>query len=682
MNYRTLTRWIVAALATCGHYAGAAQSDSPKVSNADLVAHGAYVARLGDCVACHTASDGKPMAGGLPLNTPFGAVYSTNITPDDATGIGRYTFAQFERVMRKGIAADGHNLYPAMPYPSYVKMTDQDMRALFAYLKHGVAPVSRANKAPDIPWPFNMRWTLAVWNGLFLDDKPYIPDLKHDAIWNRGAYLVQGLGHCGACHTPRGIGFQEKALSDAGSDGSAYLSGATVDSWRAVNLRRSWTAADLVALLKTGQNRYTYAAGGMSDVVRHSTQYTSDLDLSAIAIYLTSLPANSPGEEAKRASGAQHTTKEPTGLLTTRGGLAYLQFCAACHQVDGRGFSAVFPPLSENPAVLSADPVSSIHVVLTGWQTPKTAAHPKVYTMPAFNLLSDRELADILTFVRTSWGNRQAPVSASDVGKLRRELGVKTPTPSAFETPRFAAMLDQPNAAQLVRGMQLHLETKALLPGNVGNSLNCASCHLEGGTVAHASPFVGVSPQFPSYSSRAGKVISLAERINSCFQRSMNGKPIPVDSADMKAMIAYFDWMKDGARPNEKVPGRGVGKIDTHLTPDVAHGKAVYAAQCASCHGANGEGAIGSERQYIYPPLWGEQSFNVGAGMARLYTAAAFVKHNMPIGSHSGFPLAQGGLSDQDALDVAAYFTQQPRPDFPGKIRDWPVGGKPADARY
>jgi thiosulfate dehydrogenase len=673
--------WLIAALAIPAHWAVAAAAVPVPNANADLVTRGAYVARVGDCVACHTAPGGKAMAGGLALNTPFGAVYSTNITPDEATGIGRYTFADFERVMRKGVAADGHNLYPAMPYPSYAKTSDEDMHALYAYLKQGVQPVVQANKAPGIKWPFNIRWGLAAWNWLFLDDTPFTPNPAHDATWNRGAYLTQSLGHCGACHTPRGLGFQEKALSDTGSNGDLYLSGATVEAWHALNLRDLWSEADLVTLLKTGQNRYTSAAGGMTDVIHHSTQYMTDDDLKAMAVYTKSLPRGTANPAAPQPATTAAAI-EPASLFTSKGGLGYAQFCASCHQTDGRGFTSAFPPLNENPAVLSTDPDSLIHIVLTGWQSAQTAAYPRVYTMPSFDELSNQELADILTFVRSSWGGRTDAITASQVGKLRRELVTDPARTPPFNTPRFAAMLDQPNAAQLVRGMQLNLQTKVLLPHNVGDSLNCASCHLNGGTVAFASPYVGLSAQFPSYASRAGKVISLADRINGCFLRSMNGKALPVDSADMKAMVAYFDWMKGDYRMNDKIPGRGTGKIDNTLKPNLAHGKNVYSAQCASCHGANGEGTKHADGSYVYPPLWGDQSFNIGAGMARLYTAAAFVKNNMPIGSHDRFPLSQGGLSDQDAVDVAGYFTTQQRADFAPKIHDWPNGGKPKDSRY
>jgi thiosulfate dehydrogenase len=238
----------------------------------ELIARGKYVAELGDCVACHTEPDGAPMAGGLMLATPFGALWSTNITPDAETGIGRWSYAEFDRAVRKGVAADGHRLYPAMPYPSYAKINDDDMRALWAYMSQGVAPVEKPNKPPSMSFPFNMRVGLAYWNFVFLDSSPFAPSPHKDAVWNRGAYLVQSLGHCGACHTPRGIGFEEKAMSDAGSDGKLYLSGAQVDNWNAVDLRDLWTVPDIVELLKAGQNRFATVSGSMTDVIVHSTQ--------------------------------------------------------------------------------------------------------------------------------------------------------------------------------------------------------------------------------------------------------------------------------------------------------------------------------------------------------------------------------------------------------------------------
>ena len=583
--------------------------------------------------------------------------------------------------MRKGVAADGHNLYSAMPYPSYARMTEEDMRSLYAYMSKGVAPVDQANRPAELSWPFSMRWGLSLWNWAFLDTATFKPDPAKDTNWNRGAYLVQGLGHCGACHTPRGIGFQEKAMAHEGADGKYFLAGETVEGCRASSLRNLWTVPDTVQMLKTGQNRFGSVSGSMVEVIHHSTQYFSDADLTAIATYLKSLP---PGEAevpapAKAVPAAVAGT--PPKLYTTAGGLGYLQFCADCHRPDGAGVPAIFPALAQNASVASASTETLLHVTLTGWKTAQTAAHPRVYTMPAFSRLSDQEIAEILTFVRESWGNRATPVTAAAVRQARAELDPKLDA-STFETPRLARMLAQPNADQLVRGMRLHLETRDLLPQNVGNQLNCSSCHLNAGTVADGSPFVGVSAFFPSYAPRAGRTITLEDRINGCFLRSMNGKPLAVTSADMSAMVAYFDWMKGETKPEDKVAGRGVGKIDSKIKPDAENGKKIYAAQCAACHGAEGEGLKAADGTMIYPPLWGEQSFNIGAGMARTYTAAAFVKRNMPIGMHAKFPLGQGGLTDQEAVDVAEYFSHQPRPDFAAKVKDWPKDPKPGDARY
>jgi len=301
--------------------------------------------------------------------------------------------------------------------------------------------------------------------------------------------------------------------------------------------------------------------------------------------------------------------------------------------------------------------------------------------MPGFARLGDEEIADILTFVRASWGNTGTAVTADEVNKARATLDPKVEQ-TTFETPRIADILKEPNAEQLVWGMRLNSETHVLLPNNVGNVLNCTSCHLNGGTVADGSPYVGVSAFFPSVNPRAGRMFTLEDRINGCFQRSMNGKPLDDASADMQAMVAYFNWMKGATKPEDKVEGRGTGKIDMSIVPNPENGKQVYATQCAVCHGNDGEGLTTADGQYIYPPLWGDKSFNIGAGMARTYKAAAFVKRNMPIGFHEKFPLGQGGLSDQDAVDVAEYFSHMPRPDFAGKVNDWPNGKKPKDARY
>lgn len=669
-----------------------------------FVERGRYIARLGDCVACHTGNKAQPMAGGLALETPFGKLYSTNITPDTASGIGGYSFEQFDKAMRKGVAADGRNLYPAMPYPSYAKMTADDMQALYAYLMEGVAPIAATNKASEMGFPFNQRWGLSLWNWMFLESETFTPQVKQTAEWNRGAYLVQGLGHCGACHTPRGVAFQEKTMMGEGKNGQHFLAGETVEGWRALSLRDLWTPEETAELLKTGRNSHGTVSGNMVDVVQHSTQYMTDGDLLAIGTYLKSLPAGkndlpmhvSQGPAPKiaipaRATGSTETlTVEnaahydvPADLYSTRGGLGYLQFCADCHRSDGGGVKDVFPSLQGNRSLLADNPSTLVHIMLTGWTTPVTQSHSRALTMPAFAQLSDQEIADILNFARRNWGSKTATeIKAKDIASQRKPLNAQPDHSRPFETPRLANMLNEKNAEQLIYGARLNIETRDLLPKNVGNALNCASCHLNAGTVADGSPYIGISAFFPGYAPRAGRTITLEDRINGCFLRSMNGKPLPLDSDELKAMVALLDWMRNETKPEDKVEGRGVGKVSTDIIPNAENGKKIYSAQCALCHGSDGEGIKNAKGQWVYPPLWGDESFNIGAGMARTYTAAAFVKRNMPIAMHNKFPLGQGGMTDQEAVDVAEYFSHQPRPDFAGKVKDWPNGKKPADARY
>ncbi len=640
---------------------------------------GEYLAHLGDCVACHTARGGKIMAGGLALKTPFGIVYSTNITPDAKHGIGGYSFAQFDRAMRKGIAADGHNLYPAMPYPSFAKTSSGDMHALYAYMMHGVEPVNQPNRENNMMWPFSMRFGLKLWNMVFLDDAPFKADPLKSAQWNRGAYIVQGLGHCGSCHTPRGIGFQEKTMSQDGKDGQYFLTGSTVEAWHAVNLHNQWTATETAKFLKAGYNSHATAYGTMTEVVHFSTQNFSDGDLAAVGEFMSSLPPDAESAAIKPKTAKLAQTDD---LYKTRGGLGYVQFCSTCHQLDGRGMDKLFPPLANNSSVQSKDPTSVIHVVLSGWMSPETKLAKRAFGMPNYSSLTDKELAEIISFVRTKWGNQGSLVTADEIKKVRNTIELKPVEPGKFTAPRFASMLDSPNADQLIYGMRLMAQTKALLPGQVGDVLNCNSCHLVGGTVARASPYVGISALFPSYAPRAGKVIDFKQRVNGCMLRSMNGKPLAKDSREMLAMIAYMDNMKSDVKPGQPIPGRGLGKISHTIVPNVENGKQVYKDQCAVCHGDNGEGIKRADGSFVFPPLWGDQSFNIGAGIAKTYTAAAFVKSNMPISNGLTFPLGQGGLTDQQSVDVAQYFTHMPRPDFPDKVKDWPNGGKPDDARY
>ncbi|CAN7628409.1 cytochrome c [Caballeronia sp. LjRoot34] len=399
--------------------AHAAANDDP------LVARGAYLAKVGDCVACHSAPKGKPFAGGLPMTTPMGKIYTTNITPDPDTGIGKWSEEDFEKALRQGVAKDGHNLYPAMPYTSYVKVRDDDVKALYAYFMKGVAPVNQANRPSDIPFPLNMRWPLKFWNMVFLDKGVYRDKDGKDVAWNRGAYLIQGLGHCSACHTPRGIAFQEEALDESGN---AWLTGGVLDGWFASNLTGEqnvglgrWSDADLTTFLKTGANAHASAFGSMTDVINHSTQGMNDQDLAAMSAYLKSLPAaggtNAPAyayDPKATASLLQHPANDA-------GAKVYTAYCMHCHGVDGRAFAPLLAPLAGNPNVMEKDASSLINVTLNGTHDLVIQGIPAAYPMPKYApVLNDQQIADVLTFIRAGWNNGAPAVGAADVAKLRK----------------------------------------------------------------------------------------------------------------------------------------------------------------------------------------------------------------------------------------------------------------------
>lgn len=405
---------------------GLAQTAHADSDVAAQIKHGEYLARAGDCAACHTAPGGKPFAGGLKMMTPVGAIYASNITPDKLTGIGSYSEQDFSRALRQGIAQDGHHLYPAMPYPSFNKITDSDTRDLYLYFTQRVAPVAQTNRPSDIPFPLNMRWPLAVWNQAFLQQKPYYSDPKQTADWNRGAYLVQGLGHCGSCHTPRGVGFQEKALDNGNR---AYLSGGTLDGWHAPNLRGDattglgqWTEGDITQFLQQGHTARSTAFGSMAEVVQDSTQYLTDVDRQAIAVYLKSLPAD--GQFRVQVNNSATAQALEKGDVAASGAQLYMDNCADCHLTSGQGEKNKYPQLAQNPVVVSADPSSMINIVLRGAHSPVTATSGKGAKMPAFaDQLEDQEVADVVNFIRNGWGNQAEKVSAAQVKAMRELMG-------------------------------------------------------------------------------------------------------------------------------------------------------------------------------------------------------------------------------------------------------------------
>ena len=385
---------------------------------------GAYLAKVGNCSTCHTQAYGKPFAGGYKMKTPVGAIFSTNITPDKSTGIGNYTLEDFTNAMRKGFAKDGHDLYPAMPYPSYTKINNEDIEALYAYFMNEVEPVTQANKKSEIPWPLNMRWPLKIWKFFFLEDARYQEKPQQTASWNRGAYLTQGLGHCGACHTPRGIAFQEKALDEKSKD---YLNGGELDGWSATNLAndfntglKRWSLSDIIVYLKSGANAYSASFGTMTEVINNSTQYYRNEDLSAMAEYLKTLPETGDKGQTKYIYDYAETKTAFKNLTENKGAKIYDQYCASCHGRDGKGVAPYLSPLAGNPAVLDPNASSLINVTLNGSHHRRTQGVTAPYYMPKFrDSLNDKEVAAVVNFMRDSWNHKLGTIKESEVSKIR-----------------------------------------------------------------------------------------------------------------------------------------------------------------------------------------------------------------------------------------------------------------------
>jgi mono/diheme cytochrome c family protein len=389
-----------------------AQQPSPDPA---VLAKGEYLARAGDCIACHTAREGKTFAGGLPMKTPFGTLYTSNITPDPQTGIGTWTSDQFYKMMHNGRFPDGGLVYPAMPFASYTKVTREDSDAIYAYLR-SIPPVKQTNRPHDLRFPFDNRSLILGWRTLFFNEGEYKPDPTKSADWNRGAYLVEGLGHCGMCHT---------AINALGgsSDSQAFEGGLIpMQNWYAPSLTSNkeaglgdWTIQEITDYLRTGVSSRGAVYGPMAEVVYNSLQYLNDDDIRAMAVYLKGLAqGTSPERPAPSLPSAE------SSLLLSLGKPIYDRECASCHGAVGLGMPPHYPPLAGNQSIQMVSAVNAIRMVLNGGYPPGTAGNAMPYGMPPFaHRLSDDEIAAVVTYIRTSWGNRGEPVSARQANELR-----------------------------------------------------------------------------------------------------------------------------------------------------------------------------------------------------------------------------------------------------------------------
>jgi mono/diheme cytochrome c family protein len=376
---------------------------------------GHYLAIVGDCAACHTLpGSGHEFSGGRVVETPFGNLIAPNITPDPTTGIGAWTDDEFVNALTKGTGRDGTRLYPAMPYTYYTKLSRDDVLAIRAYL-NSVPAVHNPVKADQLPFPLDIRSSMAVWDKLFFKPGVFQPVGDKSAEWNRGAYLAEGPGHCGMCHTPKNFLGADKT--------SEKLQGYALQGWFAPNItndsRRglgSWSNDEIVAYLKTGHNQTSAATGLMSETLNLSTSHMSDPDLKAIAVYLK----DEPGQTQSASSGPNQTTMKT-------GEQIYIDECSGCHTANGKGIPGIFPSLNGSPVVQQTDPASLLHVVLRGARSVGTDAAPTAAAMPAFSwILGDDQVAAVVTYIRNAWGNAAPAVSATDVGKTRQALAERS----------------------------------------------------------------------------------------------------------------------------------------------------------------------------------------------------------------------------------------------------------------
>ena len=399
-------RLILATVLLCTAFTAAGAETE---ASEEDVAHGKALVIAGDCASCHTADPAKPFAGGKRINTPFGGIYSPNLTPDRDTGLGAWSEGDFHRALRSGVAPDGSRYYPAFPYPYFTKLTRQDIEAIRAYLAT-LAPVHSIERPPELRWPLNYRVVMRVWNALFFRPGIFEPNQQKSTEWNRGGYLVTGAAHCGACHTPKNLfGADRRGRSFGGNE---------VDGWYAPRLDnaarsglKSWSEDDLVEYLSSGRNGKSHADGPMAEVVVNSTSQMSDADVRAIAVYLKDLPAGA----------SEPVVTPPPDADMAAGKAVYDHNCVSCHEADGSSAPRIYPPLPGNALLQSGDPLSTLRIILDGAQTVTTRRAPNPGSMPAYaKQLYDSEVADVANYIRNSWGNA-APLVTPTQGKRARK---------------------------------------------------------------------------------------------------------------------------------------------------------------------------------------------------------------------------------------------------------------------
>jgi len=406
----SLPRACLAAAAAAFGLAALGTSASAQTAQTSQIERGRYLVRAGDCESCHTVKQRQAFAGGMPIPTPFGVIYSPNITPDPDTGIGKWSKDDFWNAMHRGIDDEGKHLYPAFPYPWFTKLSRADVDAIKDYLA-SVPAIKHQNMAPELPWPLSWRAVMAGWNLLYFRPGEYEPNSAKSPEWNRGAYLVEGAGHCAACHTPKNV-------LGATKTGDALQGGSAGEHWYAPSLTGDvrdgigdWSVAEIVEYLKTGLNAKSAAAGTMTEVVKNSTQYLTDADLKAIAVYLKDIPAASNEPAAPVLTGA----------AMVRGEALYIDNCTGCHMPDGGGVAKVFPPLKRSAVIQSREPGTVLHVVLGGEKMAGTASKPSALAMPGFaEKLNDEQIADVVNYIRNAWGNRGSLVDARAVADVRK----------------------------------------------------------------------------------------------------------------------------------------------------------------------------------------------------------------------------------------------------------------------